>query len=95
MIERDFPKTMPVFLVRFGTEEACAEYLARQKWPEGFACDRCGTRSACLLSTRAVYQCHGCRHQHSVTSGTAFHGTRKGLRVWFLRSISWCRASRG
>jgi transposase-like protein len=82
MVERNFPKTMPAFLARFGTEEACAEYLVRQKWPEGFR-RQCGATSACLLSTLAVYQCHGCRHQHSITSGTAFHGTRKGLRVWF------------
>ena len=83
MIERDFPKSLPEFLERFGTEEACAEYLVRQRWPEGFRCE-CGSSSACLLSTRAIYVCHGCRRHHSVTSGTAFHGTRKGLRTWFL-----------
>ncbi len=54
VIERDFPKTMPAFLAKFGTEEACADYLARQKRPEGFVCDRCGVRSACLLATRAA-----------------------------------------
>ena len=27
---------------RFGMEEKCGEALARQRWPEGFHCPRCG-----------------------------------------------------
>jgi transposase-like protein len=84
MIEHEFPKNLPEFLERFGTEEACAEYLFHQKWPDGFKCSRCGCTQANLLSTRSVYVCYGCRHHHSVTAGTAFHGTRKGLKQWFL-----------
>jgi hypothetical protein len=84
MIERDFPKNLSDFMERFGTEEACAEYLFNQKWPEGFKCHLCGCGEAHLLSTRAIYVCYGCRHHHSLTAGTAFEGTRKGLKKWFL-----------
>ena len=84
MIERDFPKNLPDFQARFGTEEACAEYLFKQKWPDGFKCSECGCTEAHLLPTRSIYVCYGCRHHHSITSGTAFHGTRKGLVKWFL-----------
>ena len=84
MIERDFPKSLPEFLDKFGAEEDCAAYLMRQKWPDGFRCHLCGHREAKLLSTRAIYVCYGCRHHHSLTAGTAFEGTRKGLRTWFL-----------
>ncbi len=84
MIERDFPKNLPEFLEQFGTEEACAEYLFRQKWPEGFKCSKCGFNEAHLLPTRSIYVCYGCRRHHSLTSGTAFHGTRKGLKKLFL-----------
>ncbi len=27
---------------RFGSEATCAQALARQRWPEGFRCPRCG-----------------------------------------------------
>ena len=27
---------------RYGTEEACAQALTQQRWPEGFRCPRCG-----------------------------------------------------
>jgi transposase-like protein len=84
MIESGFPSNLPDFQERFGTDEACAEYLFKQKWPDGFKCSECGFTEAHLLSTRPLYVCYGCRHHHSVTSGTAFHGTRKGLKKWFL-----------
>jgi transposase-like protein len=84
VVAKDFPKSLPEFLDRFGTEEACAEYLFQQKWPGGFKCDRCGCPEANLLPTRPIYVCYGCRHHHSLTSGTALHGTRKGLKIWFL-----------
>ncbi len=36
---------------RFGTEEACAETLARQRWPESFGCPRCGHDHGYAIST--------------------------------------------
>lgn len=84
MIHTDFPKNLAEFLERFGTEDECAAYLAAQKWPNGFKCHLCGHTEANLLSTRAIYVCYGCRHHHSVTANTAFEGTRKGLKLWFL-----------
>ena len=41
------------------------------------------TTQATRLSTRRQYQCHDCRHQTSVTAGTALHKTKLPLRVWF------------
>ena len=84
MIEKDFPKNLSDFMERFGTEEACAEYLFNQKWSDGFKCHLCGCTEAHLLPTRPIYVCYGCRHHHSLTANTAFEGTRKGLKKWFL-----------
>jgi transposase-like protein len=84
MLVADFPKNLPDFLDRFGSEESCAEYLIHQKWPNGFKCHFCGCAEAHLLPSRPIYVCYGCRHHHSLTAGTAFHGTRKGLKQWFL-----------
>ena len=30
------------FLNQFGTEESCRDYLAAQRWPDGFVCPKCG-----------------------------------------------------
>jgi transposase-like protein len=77
------PATLLDFQDRFGSESACEEYLFQWRWPDGFRCPRCGGDEATRLSTRRQYQCHDCRHQVSVTAGTALHKTKLPLRVWF------------
>jgi len=37
----DYPRTLTEFESRFGTEEACRDYLALLRWPQGFQCMRC------------------------------------------------------
>jgi transposase-like protein len=78
----DYPETILEFEKRFGTEEACRQYLFQLRWPEGFSCPRCGGREAWALK-RGLYLCRGCRFQVSVTAGTVFQDTRKPLRLWF------------
>lgn len=78
----DYPETILEFEKRFGTEEACLQYLFQRRWAEGFSCPRCGGREAWTLK-RGLYLCRGCRFQVSVTAGTVFQDTRKPLRLWF------------
>ncbi len=79
----DAPKTIYEFEERFGSEEACIEYLRGRRWPEGFVCPSCGGRKCWQLRTRPLDECAACGHQVSLTAGTAFAGTRKPLRLWF------------
>ena len=44
MLPTDLPETMPDFLARFGTDDACRHHLFTQLWPGGFRCDCGGTR---------------------------------------------------
>ena len=37
----EYPTTMLELEGRFSTEEACRDYLAKLRWPEGFRCPRC------------------------------------------------------
>ena len=77
-----YPGTILDFEEMFSTDEACAAYLFRIRWPDGFVCPRCG----CLESwptSRGLYRCKRCDVQISVTAGTIFEGTRKPLRLWF------------
>jgi hypothetical protein len=83
----DFPKNEVEFDRRFRTQGACLEYLFRLRWPEGFRCIRCGY-AGYWTSTRGLYLCCQCGHQHSATAGTIFHGTRKPLTLWF-KALWW------
>ena len=78
----DYPRTLLEFEQRFGTEEACIEYLFKLRWPEGFRCPRCGHPEAWQMR-RGLYRCARCRFDTSVTAGTIFQDTRKPLRLWF------------
>mgnify|MGYP001812326179 FL=1 len=78
----DYPRTLQEFEAWFGTEEGCAEYVRRLRWPEGFRCPCCGHQQA-WTTARQLLHCTGCGHQTSVTAGTIFEGTRKPLRLWF------------
>lgn len=75
------------FEKRFSTEEACHEYLAKLRWPNGFCCPRCNHDKAWRME-RGVYWRHRCNYQVSVTAGTFFQGSRKPLMLWF-RAIWW------
>ncbi len=84
MKEAKGPSTVFEVMERFPDEEACVAFLRGLRWPQGFACPRCGGRASSTLRTRRLEQCRRCRYQASLTAGTVLHGTRLPLRVWFL-----------
>ena len=71
------------FLKRFPNEKACAEYLYKIKWPEGFVCPVCGHRHGHALGRPGRYQCAKCRRQTSLTANTVMHRTHLPLTKWF------------
>lgn len=79
----DYPRTLQEFSEWFPSEEACAQYLSRLRWADGFRCPGCGGDKAWPTS-RDELRCTQCQRQTSVTAGTIFEGTRKPLRMWFL-----------
>ena len=84
MVASDLPADLPSFLARFGTDEACRDYLFARRWPDGFCCPRCDGRRCYRLETRIVYDCASCGAQHSLLAGTIFEQTKTPLRTWFL-----------
>ena len=72
----DYPGTLLELERRFSTEEACREYLAQLRWPDGFRCPRCG-HSEAWCTARGLHHCEQCRHQSSVLAGTIFQDTKK------------------
>ena len=78
----DYPGSLETFDKQFTTEEACLEYLAKLRWPDGFVCPKCGANKA-WRTKRGLWHCRQCGVQTSVTAGTILHRTRKPLRMWF------------
>jgi transposase-like protein len=90
-----FPKTLREFQAKFATEEACQQYLAACRWPEGFVCPRCGIQRAYELVNLRRWQCAGCRYQVSLTAGTILHNTKTPLTVWFRAAYLMATDKRG
>jgi transposase-like protein len=90
-----FPKTLREFQAKFATEEACQQYLAACRWPDGFLCPLCGNRRAYELAKLRRWQCAGCRHQVSLTAGTILHNTKTPLTVWFWAAYLMATDKRG
>jgi len=80
---KDYPATWREFLQWFPDDEACARYVERLRWPEGFVCPRCEAAGEPYRSSRARLMCRSCGFQASVTAGTIFDKTRTPLTVWF------------
>jgi len=67
----------------FPDNTACAAFLIRLRWPEGFICPACKTSSIPWNESRGRLACPNCRHQTSVSAGTIFDKTRTPLMTWF------------
>jgi len=83
----EYPRTLAELERQFATETACAQYLFRLRWPEGFVCPRCGGKKG-WLTKRTLVKCSACEYQVSVKAGTIFDRSRLPLTMWF-RAIWW------
>ena len=90
-----FPKTLREFQSKFAGEEACQQYLAACRWPEGFVCPSCGGQHSYELAKLRGWQCSTCRHQVSLTAGTILHNTKTPLTVWFWAAYLMTTDKRG
>jgi hypothetical protein len=72
-------RTFDILVPDEGTAHAL---LVQARWDGKVQCE-CGSFRARAQHTRpGWWQCADCRHQFSVRSGTALHGTSKPLRDW-------------
>ena len=89
-----FPRNILECMERFGTERACAEYLAAVRWPRGCACPRCAGAAA-WTTARGTLFCKACRRQTSPMAGTVLHKSRVPWRGWFLAMRLACTQQTG
>ena len=78
----DYPGTYQEFQAWFPDEDACVEYLARLRWPEGFVCPVCGGSKAWRTAAKS-WMCAACGRKTSVSAGTIFHRSHTPLSTWF------------
>jgi transposase-like protein len=86
---------MRLFQRQFATEEACQQYLAACRWPDGFRCPRCGHTRAYPMVKQRRWKCVACRHQVSLTAGTILHNTKTPLTLWFWAAYLMTTDKRG
>jgi transposase-like protein/predicted RNA-binding Zn-ribbon protein involved in translation (DUF1610 family) len=80
-----FPESLPEFQRLFPDDTACAAYLEKARWGEGFACPNCGVVGEPFrIATRpGVLTCRACRRQTGLTVGTVMERSHTPLSVWF------------
>jgi hypothetical protein len=86
MDPRGFPTSLPEFQEVFPDDDACAEYLEKMRWPDGFTCRKCGHKGEPYrFDTRSsvVLRCRKCKTNTSLTSGTVMQCTHTPLSTWF------------
>jgi hypothetical protein len=90
-----FPRIVREFQTKFAREDACQQYLADCRWPDGFVCRLCGRRKAYGLAKQRRWQCAACRDQVSLTAGTVLHDTKTPLTFWFWAASLMTTDTRG
>lgn len=88
VLERDdllLPRSLPEFQRMFPNEVACAAYLERARWGDGFVCEHCGSPGEPyrFANRVGVCRCRHCNRDTSLTAGTVMERTHTPLSVWF------------
>jgi transposase-like protein len=80
-----FPQSLPEFQQLFPDDAACAAYLGRARWPDGFVCPHCGqiAEPFRIVTRPGVLECRACRRQAGLLVGTVMERSHTPLSVWF------------
>ena len=80
-----FPQSLPEFQQQFPDDAACAAYLKRARWQDGFICLRCGVIAEPyrIVTRPGVLECRACRRQTGLLVGTVMERSHTPLSVWF------------
>ena len=87
MTPRDlpFPESLPDFQRLFPDEAACAAYLERVRWPEGFICPHCANAGEPFRFSAhpGKLRCRNCVKDVWLMAGTIMERSHTPLSVWF------------
>ena len=83
------------FQSRFGTLEACLEYLSEAKWQNGYQCRKCQNTHYCKGKKPYNRRCTKCGYDESPTSHTLFHKLKFGLDKAFEMAYDIVTSKKG
>ena len=85
---RDFDRDFP-------TDDACLEWLFKNRWPDGMVCAKCQKVTPHYrITERPCYSCDRCGNHVYPMAGTIFAGTRfSHLRLWF-KAVAYMAVTR-
>ena len=88
VLQRDdlpFPHSLPEFQRLFPDDAACAAYLERARWRNGFVCPYCQVMAEPFrfANRPGVLRCRKCRKDAALTVGTVMENSHTDLSVWF------------
>src|SRR6202453_5127799 len=80
-----FPRSLPEFQTLFPDDAACATYLQKMRWHDGFVCPYCQVAEDPFrfANRPGVLRCRKCRRDVALTAGTVMERTHTPLSVWF------------
>jgi transposase-like protein len=74
---RDFDRDFP-------DDNACLEWIFKNRWPEGVTCEKCAKVTPHYrIAGRPCYSCEFCGSQVYPMAGTIFQDSHLPLRTWF------------
>lgn len=80
-----FPKSLPDFQRLFPDDAACAAYLEKLRWRDGFECPKCGMVGDPYRFEKAPgkLRCRKCQKDTWLMSGTVMERSHTPLSTWF------------
>ena len=80
-----FPQSLPEFQRLFPDDAACAGYLEKARWSDGFVCPHCQAAGEPFrfANRLGVLRCRKCRRDTGLTVGTVMARSHTPLSVWF------------
>ena len=75
----------------FDTDSTCLEFLAAEKWKDGFVCRKCGHSNYCKGKKPFSRRCTRCKTEESACSNTIFHKCKFPLTEAFRIAYLVCK----
>ncbi len=83
-MERKPPESLQEVIEYFDSLDACVEFLASVRWPNGVECPACGSKRNSYLKSRRIWKCMECWKQFSAKLGTIFEDSPIPLKQWMI-----------
>ena len=83
------------FVQTFSDDQICREFIANQKWQNGYKCKRCANTKYISFEKHFTRECTKCRYKESATAGTLFHKVKFGIQKAFCIAFEMTCTTKG